>query len=378
MMALSLVLVCVIAAAALWLRAERAKSAALEARLAAQPSGGEALLRKVVEATPVAMVLFTDTGTITFTNRSARELFFEGAAVEGQNFLSMILRAPAYLQRALLSKGDELFTLEVEGESQIFHLLRRNLDGGHTLITISSVTQEIGRHEVGSLKKVIRIISHEINNSLGPISSLANSAKLILQRPEHLPRLAPIFDTIQERALYLQTFLDGYARLAKIPQPQPALIAWGPFLDSLRVFWPELAFEERSTRAGFFDSAQLQQVLINLIKNAQEAGEPAGEVRVIIESPAGGGCRISVLDRGPGVSNEVIQNLFLPFFTTKPSGSGLGLALSREIVELHRGRLSVARREGGGLAVRVWLPDRDGAAIGNASAGGVRLSLTRA
>ncbi len=373
-------------AVARWLRERRtrdaadAKVAALEARLAEQLAGVErraALLRTVVEATPVAMVLFADSGTITFTNQSARDLFFDGAAVEGQNFLSMIARAPAFLQRALLSKGDELFTVDTEGESETFHLLRRSLEGGQTLISVSSVTQEINRHEVGSLKKVIRIISHEINNSLGPISSLANSAKLILQRPEHLPRLLPIFDTIQERAVHLQGFLDGYARLAKIPQPQPVPVPWGPFLDSLRVFWPELAFEERSACPGYFDRAQIQQVLINLIKNAQEAGGPREEVRVIVESPPQGGCRVSVLDRGPGVSDEVVQNLFLPFFTTKPSGSGLGLALSREIVEFHDGRLSVVRREGGGLAVRVWLPDRERGSIGAQTAGRVRLSLTR-
>ena len=354
--------------------------AALDAQLEEQRSAGErreGLLRTVVETTPVAMVLFGEGGSIIFTNRSARELFFEGQAVEGQNFLSMIEGAQASLRQALLSDGDELFSVDGPSGRETFHLSRRHLEAGQTLIAVRSVTQELDRHEVASLKKVIRIISHEINNSLGPIASLVSSAKTILQRPEHMPKLPTMFDTIQERTLHLQGFLDGYARLAKIPQPKPAPVPWRPFLDGLRELWPDLQIGDAPARPGFFDRAQIQQVLINLIKNAHEVGGPAGEVKVVVELRAEGGCRISVLDRGPGVSAEVMQNVFVPFFTTKPTGSGLGLALSREIVDLHQGRLSLARRDGGGMAVSVWLPDAEGTKAGALSASRARLTLTR-
>lgn len=356
------------------------RAAALSTQLGEQRSAGdqrEAVLRTVVETTPVAMVLFGEAGSIIFTNRSARELFFEGLAVEGQNFLSMIERAPASLRQALLSDGDELFSVDGSSGRETFHLSRRHLEAGQTLIAVRSVTQEINRHEVVSLKKVIRIISHEINNSLGPIASLVSSARMILQRPEHLPKLPSMFDTIQERTLHLQGFLDGYAKLAKIPTPKPVSIAWGPFFDGLRAFWPELQIGEAPTRPGFFDRGQIQQVLINLIKNAYEVGGAESEVKVVVEAAAEGGCRISVLDRGPGVSDEVMQNVFVPFFTTKPTGSGLGLALSREIVDLHQGRLGLARRDGGGMAVSVWLPDAETPAAALA-ASRARLTLTRA
>jgi two-component system nitrogen regulation sensor histidine kinase NtrY len=375
------------AALALGFWARRGRSAAvkrasaLERQLADERRSAErreGLLRTVVETTPVAMVLFGDAGEITFTNRSARELFFEGTTVEGQNFLSMIERAPVSLRRAVLSEGDELFSVDGAAGRETFHLSRRHLDDGQTLIAVRSVTQEINRHEVVNLKKVIRIISHELNNSLGPISSLIGSAKIILQRPEHLPKLSTVFDTIQERALHLQSFLDGYATLAKIPKPQPVSVPWRPFLDGLRGFWPGLEIGEAPARPGFFDRAQIQQVLINLVKNAHEVGGPPGEVKVVIETGADGGCRISVLDRGPGISDEVMQNVFLPFFTTKPSGDGLGLALSREVVELHQGRLGFARRQGGGMSVSVWLPDGEGGAAGALAASRARLTLTRA
>ena len=373
--------------AILAVRLRRTRNAALkriktlEARLAEEQNSAErreGLLRTVVESTPIAMVLFADSGHITFTNRSARDLFFEGAAVEGQNFLAMIERAPMSLRRALLSTGDELFSVSGSGGSETFHLSRRHLEDGQTLIAVRSVTQEINRHEVVGLKTVIRIISHEINNSLGPISSLLGSAKIILQRPEHLAKLSPMFDTIQERTIHLQTFLEGYAKLAKIPEPQPASVPWGPFLDGLRGFWPNLQIGQAPDRPGFFDRGQIQQVLINLLKNAHEVEGAKDEVKVVIENAAEGGFRISVLDRGPGISDEVMQNVFLPFFTTKPSGTGIGLALSREIVELHQGRLGLARREGGGMSVSVWLPDRAGSAANAPSASRARLTLTRA
>jgi signal transduction histidine kinase len=372
----AIVALAVMVAACVW--AVKRGTAAQE-RLEAQQRASaerEGLLRTVVETTPVAIVLFGDTGEITFTNGSARDLFFDGMKVEGQNFLSMIEHAPEALRRAVLSDGDELFSVDGPAGRETFHLSRRNLADRQTLIAVRSVTQEINRHEVASLKTVIRIISHEINNSLGPISSLIGSAKMIVEKPEHLPRLATVFDTIQERALHLQSFLDGYATLAKIPAPQPVSVPWQPFLDGLSEFWPGLEIGDAPSRPGYFDRAQIQQVLINLVKNAHEVGGPQTEVKVMIET-ADGGSRISVLDRGPGISDEVMQNVFLPFFTTKPTGSGLGLALSREIVELHQGRLGLARREGGGMSVSIWLPDRDGSPA-TLSASRARLTLTRA
>ena len=192
-----------------------------EARVSAQRDEirrKEALLRGLVETSPAAMVLFTDSGRITFSNAAARALFFEDTDVEGQNFLTMLERAPEPLRRSLLSTGSELFTTEGPDGPETFHLSKQHLEG-QTLIAVRNVTREIGRKENAGLKKVIRIIGHEISNSL--ISSLVGSARLILERPEHLPKLNTVFDTIEERARHLRTFLDEYAKLARLPQPRP-------------------------------------------------------------------------------------------------------------------------------------------------------------
>ena len=198
---------------------------------AARVNNAKALLRTVVETTPVAMVLFGEAGSIIFTNRSASELFFEGLAVEGQNFLSMIERAPASLRQALLSGGGR--TLQrgrAPPDARPFTCRDVTSTAGQTLIAVRSVTQEINRHEVASLKKVIRIISHEINNSLGPIASLVSSARTILQRPEHLPKLPSMFDRIQERTLHLQGLPRRVRQAGQDPPAQACLGCLGPVL----------------------------------------------------------------------------------------------------------------------------------------------------
>jgi signal transduction histidine kinase len=202
------------------------------------------------------------------------------------------------------------------------------------------------------------------------------SARTILARPAETARLAPIVETVEERAQHLQKFLAAYGELARLPPRAPTVVEWGPFLDGLRRLWINVEVGPPPAAPGYFDRAQIQQVVINLVKNALEAGGPEGEVRLEAATEEGG-TRVTVLDRGRGMSEEVMRNALLPFFSTKPSGSGLGLALCREIVEQHRGRLRLARRADGGMAVSFWLPDRDRPSVGAGGESRVRLGLTR-
>jgi len=343
----------------------------------AQAAGQERLLHTVLESAPMAIVLYADSGHITLTNAAARELFFEGRAVEGMNFLSMLQAAPAPLRQALLTESDELFTVQQEGESETFHLSKRDLtlgSGAHTLLMVRHVTREVNRQEMAVWKKAIRVMSHELNNSLAPISSLLHSARLITQAPEQLGKLPRVLDTIGERTTHLCTFLEGYARFAKLPQPRPALVEWPRLLSNLLTLFPQVHLSAPPQAPGWFDAAQVEQVLINLLKNAQEAGGPADAVALEVDESEGG-IRFRVHDRGRGLAPEVLQNALLPFYTTKEKGSGLGLALCREIVDAHRGRLRLENREGGGATVTVWLPGRDLGLAGASSR--ARLTMTR-
>jgi len=222
------------------------------------------------------------------------------------------------------------------------------------LLLLRQITVELRRQEVQTWKKVIRVISHELNNSLAPVASLAHSGAELIRRGAH-EKLPGIFATIEERARHLDGFIRGYAHFAKLPMPRTEPIDWTGFVTRLRSQIPFTVDGELPETHAHFDLAQMEQALINLLKNAHESGSPAREVALRVRQQ-GGLLRVEVIDRGHGMSEEVLSNALLPFYSTKRSGTGLGLALAREIAEAHGGRISLGNREGGGLAVAMVLP----------------------
>jgi two-component system nitrogen regulation sensor histidine kinase NtrY len=335
------------------------------------------LLKAVVESAPMAIVVYGDTGKIAYCNAEARALFAEEQALEDQNFLRLVQHAPETLKQALVREGDALFTVDHDGQAETYSLSRRFFDLSgerHTLLMVKELTPELGRQEIDVWKNVIRIINHELNNSLAPISSMVHSARLIAQNPEQIPKLTRVFDTIEERTTHLTSFLEGYARFARLPKPRPDRVTWTAFLDNLQALFPQARFGAAPTTDGWFDAAQLQQTLINLLKNATEADGNPSDVELSADVVADGASIITVADRGSGMTDEVLRNALVPFFSTKEKGTGLGLALCREIVEAHRGKLRLARRAGGGMEITCWLP---GKATVIAPRTG-RLTLTRA
>ena len=319
----------------------------------------EMLLETVFEATPTAIVLTDARDRIVFVNRAARELFLTRGRYEGRSFGEILAECPEGLREALASGRDSLFSLDQGGEEEVFHVARRvfELNGRrHDLTLVKRLTPELRRQEVDVWKRAIRTLSHELNNSLAPIASLARSVRLMVGRPEHEERLGSALDVIEERAVHLKEFLEGYARFARLPPPARQEVAWEPFLAELRQVVPFEPEGEPPSASGRFDAGQMQQALINLLKNAHESGSPPEEVRLAVEPSGEGGVRFRVLDRGTGMSEEGMRKALLPFYTSKPGGSGLGLPLCREIVEAHGGRLRIERRAGGGTAVVCWLP----------------------
>jgi two-component system, NtrC family, nitrogen regulation sensor histidine kinase NtrY len=317
----------------------------------------ELLLDTVIQATPLAMVLTNANGRIVYSNVAARQTFLGGRKLEGLSFAEIVAAAPEPLRHAVASETDMLFTVEGADESEIYHLSQRAFllnSQLHRLYLLKQMTRELAQQEVATWKKVIRVIAHELNNSLAPISSLAHSGRQTVQNPD-ASQLERIFRTIEDRARHLHLFIDGYARFAKLPRPQPEPIAWPAFLRSLQETAPFMLANDPPTRPGVFDPAQIEQVIINLVKNAKEAGAPADSIELHVHEHVAG-WRLQLLDRGAGMSEEVLRNALLPFYSTKPSGAGLGLTLCREVVEAHGGRISLANRPGGGLAATLWIP----------------------
>jgi nitrogen fixation/metabolism regulation signal transduction histidine kinase len=319
----------------------------------------ELMLDTVIQTTPLALVLTNDADTILYSNSTARRLFSDGRKLEGERFRRFLERAPAPLREAIERGGDTLFTLELGGEPEVYHVSQRNFllnTLPHRLLLLKQLTREINSQEVATWKRVIRVIAHELNNSLAPISSLAHSGQILAHAPPNPEQLVRVFSTIEDRARHLAGFIEGYAQFAKLPRPRLAAVAWEVLVERLRVV---VSFELSGSlprREGTFDTAQIEQALINLLKNARESGADPASIEMAV-NPSAQGFTIEVRDRGPGFTMPALENALVPFYSTKASGTGLGLTLCREIVEAHGGRLRIANRPEGGAVVTLWLPD---------------------
>ncbi len=318
----------------------------------------ELLLDAVIQASPVAMILTNATGTILYANLATRQLLGAGRKLEGLALAPLLESGPPALREALEGTRDQLFTTQVDDEAQVFHVSQRQflLNGQpHRLRLLKQLTRELNAQEVAVWKKVIRVIAHEINNSVAPIASLAQSGQRLALKPDPA-QLQRVFAAIDERMQHLSQFVDGYSRFAKLPQPRPVAVQWRAFLESLQAVSPFVIEGVLPAGVAWFDESQLEQVMINLLKNAAEADSPDGETSIRVE-PHRGGWTVEVRDRGHGMTPEVLTNALLPFYSTKPSGSGLGLTLCREIIEAHGGTLDAGNRtDGNGVVVRLWLP----------------------
>jgi signal transduction histidine kinase len=213
---------------------------------------------------------------------------------------------------------------------------------------------------VQTWKKVIRVISHELNNSLAPLASLAHSGAELVRRGQ-VERLPQILQTIGERTRHLESFILGYARFAKLPTPRLEVQHWDALIERLA---SQVTFRIGGAlpqEAAWIDAAQVEQALLNLLKNAHESGSNPEDVELQLRRVQDQ-WRIDVFDRGSGMSEAVLTQALVPFYSTKRSGTGLGLALAREIAEAHGGRILLTNRDGGGLAVTLFLPALPGAA----------------
>jgi two-component system nitrogen regulation sensor histidine kinase NtrY len=336
----------------------------------------ERLLHTLMDATPTAVLLFEDAGQIKYANDAARTLFFEGKAVEGANFLAMLAAAPEPFREAVLCDHDRLFSVNADGTDEIYHLAKRHFEwhgNTHTLLMVKHMTREVRRQEIDVWKKLVRVVSHELNNSLAPIKSLVHSARIMTHASEN-PKLERVFSTIDERATHLQGFVEGYAKFARLPSPRKQPVDLREFLGNIGTLTPYARITSPpGEAAAHFDRSQLEQVLINLLKNAHEAGGPEDGITLVVSPTPDEGVLMVVADRGPGMSPDVLESAMLPFFSTKAGGSGLGLAICREIVDAHGVEMRMENRQAGGLAVTLSLPGPTQRKVGSRA----RLTLSR-
>jgi nitrogen fixation/metabolism regulation signal transduction histidine kinase len=324
-----------------------------------------ALLRTVMEEIDVAIFAFDGNETLRLVNRAGQELIAQPAE-------RILGRQAADLDLADCLAGDETRVLSrtFAGGAGRWGMRRTKFrEGGlpHHLVVIADLSQPLREEELKAWQRLVRVIGHELNNSLAPIKSIAGSLTTMLKRPVRADDwetdMLGGLEIIESRAEGLNKFMQSYARLAKLPAPHKRPCELAPLLRRIVTLERRASVQLREGPAltVSLDAAQIEQVLINLLKNAVEAAPETGQsggptccVRVGWRK-APGHVEIIVEDDGPGIANP--QNLFVPFFTTKPSGSGIGLVLCRQIAENHGGSLSLQNRDGAtGCIARLRLP----------------------
>ncbi|BDU78586.1 sensor histidine kinase [Mesoterricola sediminis] len=311
-----------------------------------------ALLRAVMAEIDVAVFAFDGEDLLRLVNRAGEALL--GSPQE------RLLGRPAAelgLAAALDGEGAQLADMAFPARAGRFDLRRGTFRQGgrvHRLLVVSDLTRPLRQEERKVWHQVIRVLGHEINNSLAPIQSLSESLLRILERQgeDWMDDTRQGLGIIASRAQGLGRFMEGYTRLARLPEPCRAPV-------DLEVLVRRVAGLEQRCEVRVHpgppvtlqaDGDQLAQALINLVRNAVDAGAPV-DLGWTVQGPA---VELRVEDRGPGLPTG--GNLFVPFFSTKAGGSGIGLVLSRQIAEAHGGSLGLANREGGGACASLRLP----------------------
>jgi len=320
----------------------------------------ELLLQTALDSSPTAILLVNQIDRIIYSNREAQRLLTGGAKLEGRTFAELRAGCPSAMRELLASETDGLFVVPGETQSETYHLSQRYFQINrrrHRLHLLRRLTGDLGRQEAETWKKVIRVISHELNNSLAPVSSLVHSAQQINRQPEHADRMEEVFESIRERLTHLRRFIDGYARFARLPAPQRESVDWQDFLSGFSEY-PTLEISgQLPTEPGYFDPAQMRQVVQNLLRNAVEAGLGDSPIQLRVKNTRDG-TYLQVLDRGLGMEPETMAKALLPFYSTKKTGTGLGLPLCREILDAHGGKISLQANGDLGTIVTCWLPPR--------------------
>ena len=307
-----------------------------------------ALLRTIMAEIDVAVFTFDPERRLRLVNRAGENLL-------GQPMDKLLGRRARDLGLEICCDADEdaPLTLSFPGGSGRWGVRRssfRERGLPHELLVLTDLSRTLREEERNAWQRLVRVIGHEMNNSLAPIKSIAGSLETLIRRDpppaDWRDDARSGLNIIATRAESLSRFMQAYARLARLPPPQKEPIDLGELVRRVANLETRLAVRivpgpDLTINA---DAAQLEQLLINILHNATDAAiETAGTVAAEWRE-AGEWVELFVRDTGPGIMNPT--NLFVPFFTTKPGGSGIGLALSRQIAEAHGGTLTLANRDG--------------------------------
>jgi nitrogen fixation/metabolism regulation signal transduction histidine kinase len=321
-------------------------------------------LQTVVQHVGIALIVYQKDGKVELINPAARKLFH----LSQLHHLSNLENEFPALVNSLVELGaGERSLVKIVQNGEVLQLavyatkfrLRNQL---FTLASIQNIQSELEEREMEAWQKLIRVLTHEIMNSVTPISSLAATVNEILRdlsskfkvpddTSESVDDMSKALQTIQKRSEGLLHFVEAYRSLTRLPQPKLREFSIAELFNRMQT----LTYEEMKKSNIYFeittnppglkltaDPEQIEQVLLNLLKNAIEAVQdsPDPEIQLRGYHSDGGRVVIQVIDNGPGIAPEIREKIFIPFFTTKKQGSGIGLSLSRQIIRLHKGTIT--------------------------------------
>jgi two-component system nitrogen regulation sensor histidine kinase NtrY len=322
-------------------------------------------LQTVVQHIGIGLLVFQTDGEVELINDAARRLL---KVRQLKNVRGLEETHPALAETLLQLKPRDRRLVRVDAEDQPLQLLLHAAEFKQrgrdlTLVSIQDIRSELEEREIEAWQMLIRVLTHEIMNSMTPISSLATTVQDLIGaeggagETENLGDIRQALQTIQKRSEGLLRFVDGYRNLARVPKPDLKFFAAADLFAQIgqllraRVDQCGVRLDTFSKPARLevlADPHLLEQVLINLILNACEAlrGRPDARIELLASLDERGRPIIQVRDNGPGIPLENLDKVFVPFFSTKEDGSGIGLSLSRQIMRLHGGSINVASKPG--------------------------------
>ena len=317
------------------------------------------LLKKMMGEIDVAVFAFDDDETLRLVNRAGERLLAQPAErLVGRRAAELGLDA------SLGERTDRIVDVAFPGGAGRWEVRRSTFrQGGRPMqmLVLADVSRALRQEEYQAWQRLIRVLGHELNNSLAPIHSIAGTLERLLARrplPEDWEEDARRgLAVIEARAGSLSRFMEAYAQMSRLPPPRLQPLDLGALVRRVAGLETRLSVCVLAGAELVFpaDGDQIEQLLINLVRNAVDAGLETGGSVALGWTRNGSYVEVFVRDEGPGLSNT--SNLFVPFFTTKPGGSGIGLVLSRQIAEAHGGALTIENRtDGRGCEARLRLP----------------------
>jgi Signal transduction histidine kinase involved in nitrogen fixation and metabolism regulation len=325
----------------------------------------EQYFRTLLEHLAAGIITYNDKGFILHANSSAKKLLSIEVLTHLQQIerkdhkLFEIIKSIKPFERKLVAVTAEAGEIQLSLKATSFKTNENEL----VILSIQDIKNELDEKEIESWMKLIRVLMHEIMNSITPITSLSESlsniysteGKPVLPEQVNVKTIATTLqglNVIKEQGKGLMSFVESYRKLTRVPEPEKKLFKVADLMNRVQILYNSLEKSDKTNLSVslanpdleiFADQNLISQVLINLLKNALEANESnySGMIRIVASEGYKNHPDICVIDNGPGISEENIDEIFVPFFTTRQNGSGIGLSISRQIMKAHGGNLKV-------------------------------------